>query len=153
MDSGMKTSAATALFQSWSFSVDRDGTRTGWGIQYAFFAAGGNRSHATRVLLLRAATNPPDGDALIAMTPDPEIESIRQDEERTLERLVAGLPEIYREVLILREVEDMDYRAIATVINVPLGTVMSRLARARAMLKEHWLQHVGGAPRGVLPPR
>jgi len=89
------------------------------------------------------------GEALIATTPDPEIDSIRQDAQLTLERLVAGLPEAYREILILREIEDMDYRQIAAIANVPLGTVMSRLARARAMLRKHWLQHLAGAPRGV----
>ncbi|HTB65436.1 MAG TPA: sigma factor-like helix-turn-helix DNA-binding protein [Steroidobacteraceae bacterium] len=52
-------------------------------------------------------------------------------------------------MLILREIEDMDYRQIAAIANVPLGTVMSRLARARAMLRKHWLQHLAGAPRGV----
>ena len=93
--------------------------------------------------------DPWDGDALIATTPDPESDSIRQDEERTLERLVAGLPEHYREILILREVEDMDYREIAAVVNVPLGTVMSRLARARATLRKHWMQQVEGAPRAM----
>jgi RNA polymerase sigma-70 factor (ECF subfamily) len=82
---------------------------------------------------------PQDGDALIAMTPDPETASIRQDEQRTLERLVAALPEDYRQILILREVEEMDYREIAAVVDVPLGTVMSRLARARAALRKHWL--------------
>ena len=93
--------------------------------------------------------DPLDGDALIATTPDPESESIRQDEERTLERLVAGLPEEHRAILILREVEDMDYRAIAAVVNVPLGTVMSRLARARAALKRRWQSQIEGAPRVV----
>ena len=83
--------------------------------------------------------DPQHGDALIATTPDPESASIQQDDERTLERLVAALPEDYRQVLVLREIEDMDYRQIAAVVNVPLGTVMSRLARARAALKKHWL--------------
>jgi RNA polymerase sigma factor (sigma-70 family) len=91
----------------------------------------------------------PDGRVLIATTPDPEVDSIRQDEERTLELLLAGIPEDYREILILREVEDMGYRQIAAIVDVPLGTVMSRLARARAMLRKHWLQRVDGAPRGV----
>jgi RNA polymerase sigma-70 factor (ECF subfamily) len=59
------------------------------------------------------------------------------------------LPDDYREVLILREIEDMDYREIAAVTNVPLGTVMSRLARARAALKKHWLLQVEGEPRAV----
>ena len=90
-----------------------------------------------------------DGHALIATTPDPESASICRDEGRTLERLIAGLPDDYREVLILREIEDMDYREIAAVTNVPLGTVMSRLARARAALKKHWLRQVEGEPHAV----
>jgi RNA polymerase sigma factor (sigma-70 family) len=93
--------------------------------------------------------DPQDGDALIATTPDPESASIRQDEERTWERLVAGLPEDYRQILVLREIEDMDYREIAAVVNVPLGTVMSRLARARVALKKHWLSQREDISRGM----
>jgi len=85
-----------------------------------------------------------DAHAVIATTPDPESASILRDEERTLEKLIAGLPGDYRDVLLLREVEDMGYREIATIINVPMGTVMSRLARARAMLRKHWLQQTEG---------
>jgi predicted RNA polymerase sigma factor len=70
-----------------------------------------------------------DGQALIATTPDPETATICRDQERTLERLVSALPDPYREALILREIEDLDYREIAAVTNVPLGTVMSRLSR------------------------
>ena len=60
-----------------------------------------------------------------------------------------ALPAEYREVLILREVEDLSYREIAAVISAPIGTVMSRLARARALLKGRWLETVEGAPRAV----
>lgn len=86
---------------------------------------------------------------MIATSPDPEGASIRRDNERTLDRLMSALPEEHREVLVLREVEDMDYREIATVTNVPIGTVMSRLARARAALKAQWLTQVEGEGRGV----
>jgi RNA polymerase sigma-70 factor (ECF subfamily) len=91
-----------------------------------------------------------DGQALIEPSPDPESASILRDQQRTLERLIAALPEDHREVLILREIEDMDYREIAAVTNIPLGTVMSRLARARAALKKQWLQQTDGVPRAVL---
>ena len=74
---------------------------------------------------------------------------MRRDEERTLERLMSGLPEEHREVLVLREIEEMDYREIATVTNVPIGTVMSRLARARAALKVRWLQEAEGQPNAM----
>jgi len=84
-----------------------------------------------------------------ASPPDPESASIERDERRTLERLIAALPEEQREVLLLREMEDMSYREIAAVAQVPIGTVMSRLARARAALKEIWLEEAGGEPRAV----
>ncbi len=90
-----------------------------------------------------------DGHALLATTPDPESASIRRDEEHTLERLIAGLPDDHREVLVLREIEDMRYREIAAVTNLPMGTVMSRLARARSVLKEHWLLQAKGEPNAV----
>jgi len=81
-----------------------------------------------------------DGPALIATTPDPESASIGHDEQRTLNRLLAAMPEEQREILVLREIEEMGYREIAAVVNVPIGTVMSRLARARATLRSRWLQ-------------
>src|ERR1017187_3525790 len=53
-----------------------------------------------------------DGYAMSATTPNPEDDSIRRDEQRTLERLIAALPEEHRTVLVLREIEEMDYRQI-----------------------------------------
>jgi RNA polymerase sigma factor (sigma-70 family) len=90
-----------------------------------------------------------DGYAMTATTPGPENASIHRDEQRTLDRLIAGLPEEHRTVLMLREIEEMDYRQIAQVTNVPIGTVMSRLARSRAALKARWLQEAEGEPRAV----
>jgi RNA polymerase sigma-70 factor (ECF subfamily) len=52
-------------------------------------------------------------------------------------------------VLMLREIEEMDYAQIAAVTHVPIGTVMSRLARSRAALKAKWLQEMEGEPRAV----
>src|SRR5580698_8022161 len=90
-----------------------------------------------------------DGYAMTAKTPTPEDDSIRRDEQRTLDRLIAALPEEHRTVLMLREIEEMDYRQIASVTNVPIGTVMSRLARSRAVLRARWLQETAGEPRAV----
>jgi len=90
-----------------------------------------------------------DAGALIATAVDPESASIRRDEQRTLDRLMTGLSAEHREVLVLREIEDMDYREIATVTNVPIGTVMSRLARARSALRLLWEQEAKGEPHAV----
>lgn len=90
-----------------------------------------------------------DGHAMISKDANPENETIISDQKQLLDRLVASLPEEHRTVLMLREIEEMDYAQIAAVTNVPIGTVMSRLARSRAALKAKWLQEVAGAPRAV----
>jgi RNA polymerase sigma-70 factor (ECF subfamily) len=79
----------------------------------------------------------------------PEGSAMRSDEGRKLDAVIAGLPEEFREVLILREMEDMSYREIAAATGAPIGTVMSRLARARAMLREKWLSDIEGAAHAV----
>jgi RNA polymerase sigma-70 factor (ECF subfamily) len=94
-------------------------------------------------------TDARDGYAMVATTPGPETTSIRRDEERTLVRLMAALPDEHREVLILREIEELGYREIAAVADIPIGTVMSRLARARESLKERWLSELEEEPHAV----
>jgi len=68
----------------------------------------------------------------------PEKMMVRQQDAATIRRLVAGLPEPFREAIVLREMNDLSYQEIAQVAGVPVGTVMSRLARARAMLRSAW---------------
>lgn len=80
--------------------------------------------------------------AMVASPSDPERLAMERDEERTLDRLVARLNVEHREVLMLREIEEMSYREIAAIAGVPIGTVMSRLARARGVLKNHWVEEI-----------
>jgi len=82
------------------------------------------------------------GDELTYAGPSPESAAMQSDAGRKLDAVIATLPDEFREVLILREMEDLSYREIATITDVPLGTVMSRLNRARAMLREKWLGEV-----------
>lgn len=72
---------------------------------------------------------------------DPEILQLRKADADALHHALDQLPAEYREILILRELEGMSYRQIAQITAVPLGTVMSRLARARKRLQ----QTLGGA--------
>ncbi len=73
----------------------------------------------------------------------PETQMLRQWDTATIRRLVTELPEPFREVIVLREINDLPYRDIADVVRAPVGTVMSRLARARTMLRAAWLAAEG----------
>ena len=55
--------------------------------------------------------------------------------------MIEDLPEPFRETLVLREMEDMSYKEIALLTGTPIGTVMSRLARARQMLSDLLIPH------------
>ena len=85
---------------------------------------------------------------------DPEALLLESIDSQTLGRLMEQLPAEYREVLLLREVEDLAYKEIAEVTGVPIGTVMSRLSRARLSLRKLWLAagRDGGRPWSVIAP-
>jgi len=69
----------------------------------------------------------------------PETQMLHRWDSSTIRRLVASLAEPFRETFVLREIHDLSYREIADVVGAPVGTVMSRLARARAMLRSAWM--------------
>jgi RNA polymerase sigma-70 factor (ECF subfamily) len=79
-------------------------------------------------------------EAAVAAQDDPESALIARGDEALLARLLAELPAPFREVIVLREIEELSYQEIAAVAAIPVGTVMSRLARARRKLQRTWLQ-------------
>jgi RNA polymerase sigma-70 factor (ECF subfamily) len=74
----------------------------------------------------------------------PEAAIIARADAAELQRAIAALPIAFREVLVLREIEGLSYREIAEIAAIPVGTVMSRLARARNLL----IQRIGAAGAG-----
>jgi len=68
----------------------------------------------------------------------PETQMLRGSDATMIRRIVAALAEPFRETFVLREIHNLSYREIADIAEVPVGTVMSRLARARAMLRSAW---------------
>ena len=78
--------------------------------------------------------------------PGPEALAAREFDRAALNQAIAALPVPFREALVLRELEDLSYKEIARIAGVPIGTVMSRLARARRLLAEA-LRPSAAAPR------
>ncbi len=99
-----------------------------------------NRPAGTSPLLAGTGEGPEadEQDAQIANDRDPEILLIQQRDAELLNELIAELPPTFREALVLRELEELSYREISDILEVPIGTVMSRLARARGLLKQAW---------------
>jgi len=80
-----------------------------------------------------------DGDvAAPAVVSNTEALLQSRSDLRRLDALIEGLPTPLREVIVLRELNELGYREIAEVIGVPVGTVMSRLHRARSALRRAW---------------
>ena len=69
----------------------------------------------------------------------PETQLLRGSDATTIRRLLTTLAEPFRETFVLREIHNLSYREIADIVEAPVGTVMSRLARARAMLRSAWM--------------
>lgn len=65
---------------------------------------------------------------------DPEALLIQKDNRRELQLALEGLSVEFREVIVMRELEDLSYKQIAGIVGIPIGTVMSRLGRARKQL-------------------
>ncbi len=87
--------------------------------------------------LAQAADRPGRGGPSV-QAPDARME--RAEMQRITQEVLAELPEIFRTVLVLREFEDMAYQDMADVLGISIGTVESRLFRARARFKEKLLQ-------------
>ena len=83
----------------------------------------------------------------------PEGVMLKEQDDATIRRLVAELPEPFRELIVLREINDLSYQEIAEVSGVPVGTVMSRLARARTMLRSAWNAAESAAAPSISPTR
>src|SRR5262249_38330203 len=89
-----------------------------------------------------------DEDAVMQVA-DPgetaEAGMIRRQDAETIRGLIAALPPPLAEVIVLREAEELSYREVAEAVGAPIGTVMPRLARARAALAAAWRALPGAA--------
>jgi RNA polymerase sigma-70 factor (ECF subfamily) len=94
-------------------------------------------------LLMTESSLSEEAAAQVARQPDPgptpEEEVFRKADVNRVRIAIEAIPEPFRETIVLRDLEDLSYAEIAEVTGVPVGTVMSRLSRARAMLAKELL--------------
>jgi RNA polymerase sigma-70 factor, ECF subfamily len=94
------------------------------------------RNRSAKLVLVPEISEEPAWDTNVMPADDPESAMLQRDRAAEVNRAVAALPAEFREVIVLRELHDMSYKEIAAVIDVPIGTVMSRLSRARRLLMD-----------------
>ncbi len=113
------------------FSTLRGEDARGWLltiVRNTWYSRVSRRPAAEAASLDRVPSDPPD-DAL-----DPEERLLQQHTVALVRAALDELPADFREVIVLREIEGLSYKEIAAVVRVPIGTVMSRLARGRERL-------------------
>jgi RNA polymerase sigma-70 factor (ECF subfamily) len=114
------------------FSSLRDDDARAWLftiVRNTWYSRVSRRRPTTQVPLLDDALETRPDDAL-----DPEEQLLQRHTVALVRDAIEQLPADFREALVLRDIEGLSYREIALVVQVPIGTVMSRLARARARL-------------------
>jgi RNA polymerase sigma-70 factor (ECF subfamily) len=85
-----------------------------------------------------------DGMAELVVTSEtPELMLLRRADTELVRQAIAQLPQGFREVLILADLEELRYQEIADALDIPTGTVMSRLSRARNLLRQHLVAALG----------
>jgi len=113
--------------RAWLFAIVRNCCRT---------AQAGRGGHVSLVISESALSD--EAAAELSNAPDPgptpEEEVFRKADINRVRSAIEAIPEPFRETIVLRDLEDLSYAEIAEVTGVPVGTVMSRLSRARAML-------------------
>jgi RNA polymerase sigma-70 factor, ECF subfamily len=127
------------------FSSFRDGDARAWLfaiVRNAWYSRAARRAGATEVTLMDTARDERPDEAL-----DPEERLLQQHTVSRVRAALEQLPVDFREVIVLREIEGLSYKEIAAVVRVPIGTVMSRLARGR----ERLLAVLKLAPMETLP--
>jgi RNA polymerase sigma-70 factor (ECF subfamily) len=116
--------------KAWLFAIVRN----------CFLTWTAQRSGQARTVVDEGALSETQALALANVADDaqdtPEAALLRRREIETVRAVIENLPEPFRETLVLRELEELSYKEIAVLTAAPIGTVMSRLARARQMLGE-----------------
>ncbi len=108
-------------------------------VRHTFYSAARQRRQQGQALSYDDELNAAAwSEAQLAAATELSAESalLRREEQGLIRQALGTLPDEFREVLVLRELEDLSYKDIALVVGIPIGTVMSRLSRARGLLAQ-----------------
>jgi RNA polymerase sigma-70 factor (ECF subfamily) len=129
----------------------------GWLLQIVRNTAYASMNLNRGVELVPMTNGSDEGDDVIARLPsgedDPETTLIKTRERERVRQMIAALPIELRETLVLRELEELSYKEIADVTHTPIGTVMSRLWRARRLLAQAARRDEAPLPRCPIATR
>ena len=98
---------------------------------------------------LHGGGDPATATPMAGRSDDPEATLSRADDRRIINDALQKLPVELREVVVLREIEDLSYKEIAGIAAIPIGTVMSRLARGRKLMLTYLEQQRRGTSDGL----
>jgi len=90
-------------------------------------------------------------DQFVSPAPDPEQQASSEETRRLLENAIEALPEMYRTVFVLREVEDLDTQNTAQALDIAEDAVKTRLRRARVTLRKYLFARIGASRKEVFP--
>ncbi len=146
-----------AYMRAWRFFDDfRGDDARAWLLKIVrntYFSSLRDNRHQRDALPFDEALHSDDADgadvSVFGMGNNPEAILMRLDTGRLVQQALAGLPVAFREVLVLKEMDGLSYQQIATVAGIPIGTVMSRLARGRKLLFDYFRQHGQGERDGL----
>lgn len=116
-------------FKAWLFRIERNA-----------FLTSRTSLAASRTVFLE---DHPDVQGAADTSPDPETELIRLNDQILVREALEQLPPHLREVILLCEFEEFKYKEIAGILDLPIGTVMSRLSRARQVLRQSLAKQFG----------
>ncbi|MCL2099860.1 MAG: sigma-70 family RNA polymerase sigma factor [Oscillospiraceae bacterium] len=130
----LRSYRADAAFSTWIYTIAKN-------LIYDFYRANKNKKSAEIPLYTE------DGEdfkeiEIADVSSDPAEQLLKNEKIKKVRELIAALPDDMREIIIMRDINDMSYSEIAECLNIEQGTVKSRLNRARAKLKEYISEHL-----------
>ena len=132
----LRTYRTDAAFSTWLYRICQN-------LVYDFFRANKNRKGAEVSLYVQDADGEHREREIADISAGPLDIVVREEQIREIRELIGSLPEDLRDIIIMRDINNLSYREIAESLDIEIGTVKSRISRARERLKKYILEKSG----------